>query len=217
MVRDHDLQTDVLAALAWEPSVIAAHLGVSASGGVVTLTGHVESYAQKVAAEHVVLRVRGVKALAQEIKVKVPFERTRSDDDIAAAVIERLAWSTDVPADRFAVKVENGWVTLTGEADWNYQKNGAALDVRRLMGVVGLSNNITVKSRVNTVSLHDDIAHALHRSWFFDSNSDLRVSAEGGLVTLTGSAHSQSERHSAEMTAWAAPGVTSVVNDIRVH
>ena len=215
MAQDHDLQQAVLAELAWEPSVTAAHLGVSAKSGVVTLTGHVEAYSEKMAAEQAALRVRGVKAVAEEIEVRLPFERKRGDDDIAAAAVERLAWSTGVPADRFTVKVENGWVTLSGMADWYYQKEEAGLDVRRLMGVVGLTNRITVKPRVDTSSLSDDINHALHRSWFFDA-SDLQVSAQGGRVHLTGSVGSQHDRQSAAATAWAAPGATDVINDITV-
>ncbi len=216
MAQDHDLQQAVLAELAWEPSVTAAHLGVSANAGVVTLTGHVEAYAEKMAAEQAALRVRGVKAVAEEIEVRLPFDRKRGDDDIAAAALERLAWSAGVPADRFAVKVERGWVTLSGVADWYYQKEEAGADVRRLMGVVGLSNQITVKPRVDTSSLSDDINQALHRSWFFNA-SNLHVSAQGGHVHLTGTVGSQHDRQSAAATAWAAPGATDVVNDITVN
>ncbi len=213
MAPDHDLQQAVLAELAWEPSVTAAHLGVSATSGVVTLTGHVEAHSQKLAAEQAILRVRGVKAVAEEIEARLPFDRKRGGDDIAAAAIERLAWSAGVPADRFAVKVEKGWVTLSGMADWYYQKEEAGLDVRRLVGVVGLSNQITVKPRVDTSSLSDNINHALHRSWFFDA-SNMHVSAQGGHVRLTGTVRSQHDRQRAAATAWAAPGATDVINDI---
>ena len=164
MSQDHDLQQAVLAELAWEPSVTAAHLGVSAASGVVTLTGHVGSYPEKLAAEQAALSVRGVKGVAEEIEIRLPFERRRDDADIASAALDRLAWSVEIPVDRFQVKVEKGWVTLTGEADWYYQKEEAGLDVRRLLGVVGISNQITVKPRVDTSSLSDDINHALHRS-----------------------------------------------------
>ena len=215
MAQDHDLQTAVLAELAWEPAVTAAHLGVSANAGVVTLTGHVEAYSQKLAAEKAALRVRGVKAVAEEIEVRIPFERTRGDDVIAAAALERLAWSAEIPTDRFTVKVEKGWVTLSGSADWYYQKEEAGEDVRRLMGVVGLSNQITVKARVDTSHLSDDIDHALHRSWFFDA-SNLHVSAQGGRVHLTGTVRTQHDRQSAAATAWAAAGATDVINDITV-
>ena len=215
MSHDHDLQEAVLAELAWEPSVTAAHLGVSAAAGVVTLTGHVDSYPEKLAAEQAALRVRGVKGVAEEIEIRLPFERRRDDADIASAALERLAWSVEIPVDRFQVKVEKGWVTLTGEADWYYQKEEAGLDVRRLLGVVGVSNQITVKPRVDTSSLSDDINHALHRSWFFDA-SDLHVSAQGGRVHLTGTVCSQHDRQNAAATAWSAPGATAVINDITV-
>ena len=215
MSQDHDLQQAVLAELAWEPSVTAAHLGVSAASGVVTLTGHVGSYPEKLAAEQAALRVRGVKGVAEEIEIRLPFERRRDDADIASAALERLAWSVEIPVDRFQVKVEKGWVTLTGEADWYYQKEEAGLDVRRLLGVVGVSNQITVKPRVDTSSLSDDINHALHRSWFFDA-SNLHVSAQGGRVHLTGTVCSQHDRQNAAATAWSAPGATAVINDITV-
>ena len=215
MAQDHDLQHAVLAELAWEPSVTAAHLGVSANEGVVTLTGHVESYSEKLAAEHAALRVRGVKAVAEEIEVRLPFDRKRDDGDIAAAAIDRLACSANVPADRFQVKVENGWMTLTGTADATTKKRRLDLDVRRLLGVIGLSNEIKVKSRVDTSTLSDDIAHALHRSWFFDA-SNLKVTAQGGRVHLTGTVCSPHDRQSAAATAWAAPGATDVINDVVV-
>ncbi len=215
MAQDHDLQQAVLAELAWEPSVVASHLGVAAAGGVVTLTGHVDSYAQKFAAEQAALRVRGVKAVAEEIEVRLAFDRKRDDTDIAAAVIERLAWSAGIPPDRFTVKVERGWVTLTGLADTHHQKEEAEHDVRPLLGVVGLSNQITIRPHVDTSSLSDDISHALHRSWYFDA-SNLHVSAQGGRVHLTGTVGSQQDRQSAAATAWAAPGATNVINDITV-
>jgi osmotically-inducible protein OsmY len=216
MAQDHDLQQAVLAELGWEPSVTAAHLGVSAKSGVVTLTGHVKAYSQKMAAEQAALRVRGVKAVAEEIEVRLPFDRKRGDDDIAVAAVERLAWSVGIRADRFMFKVEHGWVTLSGVADCYSQEEEAGLDVRRLMGVVGLSSQITVMPRMDTSTFSDDINHALHRSWFFNA-SDLHVSAQGGHVHLTGTVGSQHDRQSAAATAWAAPGATDVINDITVN
>lgn len=215
MSKDHRLQEAVLAELAWEPSVVAAQIGVTARNGVVTLTGFVESYSQKLAAEQAALRVRGVQALAQEIDVRLPFERQRGDEEIATAAIERLSWSVGGLANPFTVKVEDGWITLTGDAEWHFQKDEAAQDVRQLMGVVGVSNNITVKPCIDAAHLTDDINHALGRSWFFDT-SDLRVTAAGGHVVLTGTVSSQHDRQSAARTAWAASGTVSVANDIIV-
>lgn len=215
MTKDHELQQAVQAGLAWEPRVTAAHIGISAEGGVVTLNGHVETYPEKWAAEEAAAGVRGVRAVANEIEVRLPFERQRDDKDIAAAALDRLAWSAGIPAERFQVMVEKGWVTLTGVADRHFQREEAELDVRRLHGVVGVSNQITIKPVVDTGTLSDDIIHALHRSWFFDTNP-VHVSAEGGRVHLTGTVGSPHERQSAASTAWSAAGVTSVVNDITV-
>ncbi|WP_020174772.1 BON domain-containing protein [Methyloferula stellata] len=215
MSDDHHLQQAVLAELSWEPSVNAAHIGVTANAGVVTLTGHVESYAEKHNVEMAVLRVKGVKAVAMELDVKLPMDVKRGDDEIAAAAVDRLGWDVSVPRDTVKVNVEQGWVTLTGEVDWHYQKLAAEQDVHRLYGVVGVSNQITIKPRVNTENLSDDIMHALHRSWFFDPRT-INVSAQGGKVRLSGTAPSLHDRQVAAATAWTAAGVTDVENDIAV-
>ena len=215
MSQDSQLQQSVLAEFEWEPSVTAGHIGVAANGGVVTLSGHVESYAKKHAAEVAARRVKGVKAVAEEIEVRLPFDARRSDDDIAAAAIARLAWNVSVPKDGIRVTVEKGWVTLTGQVDWWYQKEAAEHDIRPLHGVIGVSNQTTIRPRVDTASLGDDITHALHRSWFFDAQN-VHVRADGGRVVLTGTVHSAYERQVAAQTAWAAPGATAVENDIHV-
>ena len=215
MSQDSQLQQSVLAEFNWEPSVTAGHIGVTASGGVVTLSGHVDSYAKKLAAETAARRVKGVKAVAEEIEVRVPVETKRSDEDIAAAAVDRLAWNVSVPKDSVSVKVESGWVTLTGQVDWWYQRDAVEQDVRPLHGVRGVSNQTTIKPRVNTANLSDDITHALHRSWFFDPEA-VHVRAEGGRVVLTGTVRSFDEREVAAHTAWSAPGVTNVENDIAV-
>jgi osmotically-inducible protein OsmY len=207
---DSALKTAVLAELAWEPSVTAAHLGVTARDGVITLSGHVQRFAEKQAAQSAALRVKGVKAVADEIEVKLPFDVKRSDDDIARAAIERLAWDSTLPKDAVKVAVQDGWVTLTGEVGWHFEHDAAAQDVRRLWGVVGVSNQITLKSRVNTYNLTSDISSALHRSWF--APNDIKVAADGGKVTLTGHVKSWSERELAGSTAWGAPGATDVEN-----
>ena len=215
MSHDNHLQQAVLAELRWDPSVTATHLGVSANAGIVTLTGHVESFAQKHAAEMAVRRVKGVKAVAEEIEVRLLVDTKRSDADIAAAALDRLAWNVAVPHDTVQVTVENGWLTLTGQVDWNYQKEAAEQDVRRLYGVVGVSNQTTIKPRVNITNVSDDITHALHRSWFFDPKM-IGVTADGGKVRLSGTVHSWHDRQVAADTAWAAPGATDVENDIAV-
>jgi osmotically-inducible protein OsmY len=215
MSNDSQLQQAVLSELAWEPSVAAAHIGVAAKAGVVTLTGHVETFAEKHAAESAARRVKGVKALAGKIEVRLAFDKRRDDEEIAAAAIDRLAWDVSVPKDAVEVEVENGWVTLTGQVDWNYQKEAAEQDIRPLFGVTGLSNQIRMKPRVNASNVSDDIMHALHRSWFFDPKT-ITVTAVGGKVRLTGTVHSWHDRQLAESTAWAAPGATAVENNIAV-
>jgi osmotically-inducible protein OsmY len=215
MPNDNRLQQAVLEELNWEPSVTAAHIGVTANAGVVTLTGHVESFAQKHAAEVAVRRVKGVKAIAGEIEVRLPYETKRSDEEIAGAAIGRFEWDVSIPRDTVKVTVDKGWITLTGEVDWYYQKDSASVDVRTLFGVTGVSNQITIKPTVNTLNISDDIMHALGRSWFFDPKT-ISVSAQGGKVRLTGTVSSWHDRQIAATTAWAAPGATAVENDIAV-
>jgi osmotically-inducible protein OsmY len=215
MTQDSQLQHSVLAEFAWEPSVSGGHIGVTARAGVVTLSGRVDSYAAKHAAEAAARRVKGVRAIAEEIEVRLPFESTRSDEDIAEAAIERLAWNVSIPKDSVTVGVQAGWVTLTGQVDWWFQKEAAELDLRPLHGVVGVSNQLTITPRVDTDSLSDDIIHALHRSWFFDPTT-VTVAAHGGKVVLSGTVHSFHEFQVAEQTARAAPGTTHVENDIVV-
>jgi osmotically-inducible protein OsmY len=213
MSEDSELQRAVLAELGWEPSVTAAHIGVTAPSGVVTLTGHVESFAEKHAAEQAAWRVKGVRAVAEDIEVRLAFERQRGDEDVAAAVLESLAWDVSVPPGSIRVRVEAGWVTMTGEMDWFFQKDAAEQDVRRLAGVVGLSNQVVVRARVEVPDLAERILHALNRSWFFDGNT-IKVTAVGGNIRLSGSVRSPHERQVAAATAWAAPGTTSVDNEL---
>ena len=215
MSEDSELQQSVLDEFKWEPSVAAGHIGVTANEGVITLSGHVENYAAKHAAETAARRVKGVRAVAEEIEVRLPFDIQRSDEQIAAAAIERLSWNVSVPANSILVRVEKGWVTLTGEVDFWYQKEAAEDDIRPLHGVIGVSNQATIRPRVDTASLGDDITHALHRSWFFDPDN-VHVRAVGGKVVLSGTVNSFHERQVAGRTAWSAPGATAVENDLAV-
>ena len=216
MSNDHKLQKAVMAQLHWEPSVGAGHIGVTAHEGIVTLTGHVESFAEKHAAEAATRLVKGVKGVAEEIAVRLAFDFKRDDDVIAAAAVDRLLWDVSVPRDAVKVTVEKAWVSLTGEVSWHYQKDAAEQDVRRLFGVVGVTNQISIRPRVDTSNISDNIMHAVHRSWFFDPET-IHVSANLGRVTLTGTAKSPHDRSVAAITAWAAPGVTDVVNEIAVR
>jgi osmotically-inducible protein OsmY len=215
MSDDRNLQLAVLAELDWEPSITAAHIGVAANAGVITLTGQVESYLQKYAAEAAARRVKGVLAVAEKLDVQIPFERKRDDSDVAAAIVERLAWDVSVPHNAIEVGVEAGWVTLTGIVDWNYQRVAAEQDVSRLEGVVGVSNQVALKARVNTANISNDISCALHRSYFPDPDA-ITVTAEGGKVRLTGNVHSWHAREVAADTAWGAPGAIDVENLLAV-
>jgi|AntAceMinimDraft_12_1070368.scaffolds.fasta_scaffold05511_10 VCBS repeat-containing protein len=214
MSTDHKLKEDVTAALGWEPSIAADHIGVAVEDGVVTLTGHVDSYWQKSQAERAIGRIRGVKGLAEELEVRLPGHMKKGDDEIAQAALHRMSSDIAIPKDAVKVKVQKGWVTLTGEVEWHYQKDAAAREVRSLAGVTSVTNDVTVKAHPNTAKISEDISHALHRNYFTDEN--VKVTATGGKVRLTGHVPSWSDRGLAFSTAWMAPGVTSVQNDISV-
>jgi osmotically-inducible protein OsmY len=207
------LQQTVLAELSWEPSVSAAHIGGTVDAGIATLTGYVESFAQKHAgaATH---RVRGVEAVAVEIDVHLPFDSERADHDIAAAAVNRLDWDASVPRNSISGMVEKGWVSLSGEVDWHFQKNAAAQDVSRLRGVVGMSDHITIGSGVDVAHVREELVRALKRSW--SDPQRINVSASGGLIRLTGTTRTPFDRERAEITAWSAPGAISVENDIKI-
>lgn len=216
MSSDSDLKKAVLDELSWEPSVNAAHIGVTAHAGIITLTGHVQNYMHKMGAERAASRVKGVKAVAEEIEVKLPFDIKRSDEDIAGAALNRLGWNSMVSDDRVKVKVQKGWVTLTGDVDWHFEKEAAERDIRALSGVIGVSNDIAVKPVVNASNVKKDIEHALHRSWFYDPDT-IQVAAQGGKITLSGKVTTWNARQMAADAAWSAPGATSVENDITVN
>ncbi|WP_255245673.1 BON domain-containing protein [Sphingobium sp. D43FB] len=187
---------------------------MTASDGVVTLTGHVPAYFEKHAAEKAAARVKGVRAVVQELEVKLAFPTARTDEDIAHAAIDRLSWEVTIPRDAIKVEVEKGWITLTGEVAWHYQKDAAERMIRGLHGVVGVSNQTTVKPRVNITDIGRDIGVALHRSWL--DPKTINVSADGGKVKLTGTVHTLNDRWSAGSAAWGSPGTTAVENDLIV-
>lgn len=218
MTTDHSIKTEVLAELAWEPMVNADHLGVTVRDGIVTLTGHVESYWQKRAAEKSASRVKGVKAIAQEIDVRLPLHITRSDEDIAAAAVNRMSWDGAIPPDAIMVSVTDGVVTLTGNVDHAYQRIAALWAVQSLWGVRDVDNQVAVlgplKKPVDPNQISDDIRRALNRGWF--AADTVHVRASGGTVTLSGSAETLRDRNLAVSTAWAAPGTTTVENHIRI-
>jgi osmotically-inducible protein OsmY len=214
-MTDKDLKQHVQSALDWEPSLDASDIGVSVDEGVVTLRGNVATYAEKVTAERVALRVYGVKGVATDLSVHLPSLFARTDTEVAHAAVAALTWNTFVPHDRVAVTVNNGWVTLTGTLDWQYQKDAAARAVRDLTGVKGLTNGITVQPRVNTTDVRDKIEAAFKRSAAIDARR-VNVTATDGKVILSGNVHSWAERQEAERAAWAAPGVTQVEDRLAI-
>lgn len=214
MTNDGDLKKSVLAELSWDPSVDAAHIGVTAHNGVVSLSGHVETYSEKYGAEKAAQRVKGVKAVAEEIEVQLASTMKRNDEDIATAASNRIAWDGAVSRFGINVVVEKGWVKLSGQVEWQYQRYEAEQDVRDLLGVVGVSNMITIKPRVDTSHISEDIRHALHRSWYdFDR---IQVTSTNGTVKLTGTVDNWHDWQLASSTAWAAPGATAVDNQISI-
>jgi osmotically-inducible protein OsmY len=219
MPDDATLQTMVLEELEREPSVNAAHIGVTVNDGVVTLSGFVETYAAKAAAERAASRVRGVKALAEEIEVRLPNAQKHADDEIAEQVLRILAWDTEVPHERLHVKVEHGIVTLTGEVTHQFQRAVVESTIRRLAGVRGVANLLCVLPVTTQVTdpnvVRQKIEHALRRNAEIEA-SHIDITVDGGTVTLRGHVMSWSERSVAENAAWAAPGVSEVKDELEV-
>jgi len=216
MKTDADLKRDVQAELAWDPAVQSTQIGVAVKGGVVTLTGHLETFAEKYAAQRALRRVSGVKAIALELDVRLSPEHRRSDTDIATAAEQALKWNTLVPADRIRVTVDKGWITLEGEVEWDYQRRSAEKAVHPLMGVVGLSNEITIKTRVTPSDLQARIAQA----WKRQADRELKhldIQVDGATVKLRGKVNSWHERDAAQGIAWSAPGVRMVLNELQIE
>ena len=214
MKTDAQLKKDVIEELRWEPSVTASDINVAIHDGVVTLSGTVPHYADKLAAERSAQRVEGVKAIAEEMEVHPKGDFERKDSDIAEAVVNSLRWHVWVP-NHVQATVENGWVTLTGCVTWGYERNSAKDAIRYVIGVKGVSNNITLKPSAQPIAVKDAIEKALKRDAEIDAEN-IDVSADGGKVTLAGTVTSWDEREEAATAAWSAPGVTSVENNIAV-
>lgn len=215
MDKDKELQRNVIAELEWEPSVDCANIGVAVLDGVVMLSGYVRSYAERQAAEKAARRVSGVKAIAEELKVRLPCEAKTADHEIAKRIRDVFAWNALVPADKIQVRVQNGVVTLSGEVQWHYQARAAERAAAQISGIVAISDLLTVANYADVADVRDRIEAAFKRQADVDAKS-LRISVNGGKVTLDGRVQAWHERQAAERAAWASPGVSQVVDRITI-
>ena len=215
MKTDSELKKDVLAELEWDPEIGATSIGVGVKDGVVTVSGHLDTYAEKFAIERALRRIDGVRASAREGDVTLSPQHRRSDSELAAAAAQALKWQARVPADRLRVTVEHGWIHLAGEVDWEFQRRSAEKALRPLMGVVGVSNEIALAAKALPTDLSSRISEALQRQALREARR-VDVSVDGAKVTLRGTVHSWQERDAVQGAVWAAPGVRTVVNEIHV-
>lgn len=212
---DKELRRDIVEELDYEPSIDAADLGVAVEDGVATLMGHVRSLSEKLTAIEIVESVRGVRAIADEIEVRPVGEDEIADDEIARRIANSLKWNTAVPEAGIHIRVEKGWVTLSGEVDSRHQAEAAENTVHRLGGVTGVTNEIRIVPSVNAADISERIRRTLVRDAEFDA-SGIRIEVNDGVVTLEGKLHYLGERRAVERAAWAAPGVSKVVDKLTV-
>ena len=212
---DSRLQHDVMDELEWDPSVDHADIGVVVIDGVVTLNGNVKSYAEKLAAERASRRVAGVSAIAEELQVRYAADARPNDHEVAKRILDIFAWNVNVPEKSIHVKVESGWVTLTGNVEWKYQSQEASKTAAKVAGVVGVSNAIGITSQASVSDVRKRIEDAFRRQADLDAAS-VTVQAHGSTVTLGGKVRAWHERQVAERAAWAAPGVTEVIDRIAI-
>jgi osmotically-inducible protein OsmY len=215
MKTDSVLKTDVMDELQWDPAIDPATIETRVTDGVVTLSGRVASFMQKVAVEHVVRRIGGVRAIVLDVDVNLPPESCRTDEQIAQQVYGILAWSTVVALEDVGLKVRGGWVYLTGEVDWDYQRRALETQLRPLAGIVGISNEIVLRHRVTPADLAARIHGALQRQAHREA-SRIDIKVDASTVTLRGVVHSWQERDAVVGAAWAAPGVRVVVDEVEI-
>lgn len=216
MKSDLQIQKDIMDELKWDPLLNSAEIGVAVKKGIVTLSGQVDSYSKKIAAEKDALRISGVKALAEDITLGVSPFNVKTDAEVAEAVTNALQWHSSVPENSIRIKVENGIVYLEGEVDWGYQKAGAQLAVENLMGVRAVLNSIKIRQRVIPADVHRKIEDALKRNASIDA-AKIRVETLGNKVILKGKVRSSAEKEDAEHAAWSAPGVTGVEDRLELE
>jgi len=213
---DREIHQDVLAELKWDPRIQPNEIGVIVKDGIVTLTGRVGSYLKKWAAEDAAHRVRGVKAVANDIEVAPAPASERTDDEIAAAAVRALEWDALLPAEKLKVTVSNGWVTLRGTVEWQYEREDAERVVRRLIGVKGVTNLIVVNPTIKPKELKRTVEEALKRNAHITDPSSIAVDVDNTKVILKGKVRTWEEREEAEQTAWRAHGVTDVDNRLMI-
>ena len=216
MKTDKKIQQDIIDELEWEASINATEIGVSVKNGVATLSGYVNSYAEKLNAESAAQRVSGVKALIIELGVKLPGVSQRQDADIALAARNTLHWMNQLSEDAIHIMVEHGWVTLSGEVQWEYQRQMAANNIRNLTGVMGVSNRITLKPHISLQTIKKDIEAALQRRAHIDATK-IAVEIKGSDIILSGTVSSWEERDLAKHAAWSAPGVHNVIDKMSIN
>ncbi|MPQ69599.1 MULTISPECIES: BON domain-containing protein [Pseudomonas] len=214
-MSDLSLRNTIMEELEFHPEIDAANIGVAVDNGVVTLSGHVKSYAQKVSAEQTVKSVRGVRAVAEEIQVRLAKGAGMDDDTIANRALNIITWSSDIAEDAVKVIVQKGWITLEGEVDWQYQKETAERAVRKLSGVLGVNNQITLRARVDVVDIQQRIEEALKRNAELDAKG-IHVEVDGDVVKLEGKVHLWRERQLAARAAWSVPGVRKVQDHLLI-
>lgn len=215
MKSDSLIQNDVIEELKWAPQVNSADIGVSVRDGIVTLTGNVKTYAQKLEAEKAAICVKGVKAVAEEIKVGANLSLVKTDKEIAQAVLDALKWHTSIDENLIQVTVENGFVILTGQVNWDYQRRAARSAIDHLEGVIGVENDLTIKPHAMRTDVREKIIDAFKRSAALDAEL-IHVDVFGSRVVLSGSVRNLLEKNSASNAAWSAPGITIVENELQV-
>lgn len=216
MKTDADLKREIEAELAWDPAVKSTAIGVAVRNGVVTLSGHLENYAEKWAVEDALRRVAGVKAIALELDVRLSPDHQRNDTEIARAAEAALNWHSRVPTDDIRLTVDKGWITLQGEVEWDYQRKSAEKTLQNLQGVTGVINHLTLKHKPVPIDLQDRIRAALTRQAEREAKH-IDIAVQDGTVTLQGTVHSWKELEAAQGAAWSAPGVKSVISQLKVE